>query len=103
MLGCPILGDVNKQRTNNNQTLNQSKTTLVIYTLKLFHESHIIMHVHFGTDFMVYLSFCERRKPEAAVGHITFAVRKNEILARISHECADRTSQRAEIPPTERR
>ena len=39
--------------------------------------------------------------PEAAAGHNTLVLRKKTLLASMAHECTDRTSRRAEIPPPE--
>ena len=41
--------------------------------------------------------------PEAAAGHNTLVSRTKTLLASMAHECMDRTSRRAEIPPPELR
>ena len=40
--------------------------------------------------------------PEAAAGHNTLVLRRRTLLTSMAHECTDRTSRRAEIPPPER-
>ena len=46
--------------------------------------------------------FLGRKKtPEAAAGHDTLVLRTKTLLASMAHECTDRTSRRAEIPPPE--
>ena len=52
----------------------------------------------------VLFSFClcfRDKAPEEAVGHDTSVLRKKPLLASMAHECTDRTSRRAEIPPPE--
>ena len=45
-------------------------------------------------------TFWGRKKtPEAAAGHNTLVLRTKTLLASMAHECTDRTSRRAEIPP----
>ena len=43
----------------------------------------------------------QTKPPEAAAGHNTLVLRKKTLLASMAHECTDRTSRRAEIPPPE--
>ena len=40
-----------------------------------------------------------KKTPEAAAGHDALVLRTKTLLASMAHECADRTSRRAEIPP----
>ena len=45
--------------------------------------------------------FGRTKPPEAAAGHDTLVLRTKTLLASMAHECTDRTSRRAEIPPPE--
>ena len=45
--------------------------------------------------------FGRKKTPEAAAGHDTLVLRTKTLLASMAHECTDRTSRRAEIPPPE--
>ena len=48
-----------------------------------------------------FILLSQTKPPEAAAGHDTLVLRTKTLLASMAHECTDRTSRRAEIPPPE--
>ena len=45
--------------------------------------------------------FGRKKTPEAAAGHDNLVLRTKTLLASMAHECTERTSRRAEVPPPE--
>ena len=80
---------------------------LVIPTLK----THTVKHSVASSNTEKYNTFNKfsgpgpffgrKKTPEAAAGHDTLVLRTKTLLASMAHECTDRTSRRAEIPPPE--